>query len=393
MAQIGTTWEDASEIVSGLIITNKIASSSASSESLFPPYNELVRFYQEGNTEPETLIQKAGIGIFQSSVNSIQNLDGTGTLDWLAILEETRQRYQMGNRLERISKKLKRGEYIDGAEIRHVANQFGQGKTGRVSLDQIDASEVPFILTGYKPLDCHLGGIPTVGMIVVGGNPGIGKTTWAINVTAEFVKKHPDKKVAFYSLEMMLPEIALRFNEITNLAKEEKGRILINCDPLSASEIIADASAITNLGLIVVDFMDFVVRGELSESSMSTAYLTLAIGSKQLSAPLIALAQFSYKYHGGIPKPTDIRWSKSAEILAWMQIMLYSPSKDYYSQQDKLPTMDGIGYMVIWKVRGGFRKHRDESPGAIQMPFDGTKGWGWWQDHYVNGKWFSLKNI
>ena len=393
MTRIGITWEEASEIASGLVITGKVASSAVQSESLYPPYNELVKFYQEGNKEPEVLIQKVGIGIFQASTNAMHSLNGASSLDWLGILEETRQRYQIGSRLEALSKKLKRGETIDGTEIRHVANQFGQGKTGRISLDQIDAQEVPFILTGYKPLDRHLGGIPVTGLIVVGGNPGIGKTTWAINVSTEFVKQNPDKKVAFYSLEMMLPEIAMRFNEISDIPIETQKRLLINCDPLNSSEIIADASSIDNLGLIVVDFMDFVVRGDLSESSMSTAYLTLAIGAKQLGVPIITLAQFSYKYHGGIPKPTDIRWSKSAEILAWMQIMLYSPEKDYYSEDDMLPLIDNIGYMVVWKVRGGFRKHRDESPGAIQLPFSGTKGWGWYKDHYVSGKWFSLKNI
>jgi hypothetical protein len=391
--KIGITWEEASEIASGLVITGKVASSAVQPESLFPPYNELVKFYQEGNREPEKLIQKAGISIFQASTNAIHSLNGASALDWLGILEETRQRYQIGSRLEVLSKKLKRGECIDGTEIRHVANQFGQGKSGRTSLDQIDAQQLPFVETGYAPLDRHLGGMPITGLIVVGGNPGIGKTTWAINVTSAFINHHQDKKVAFYSLEMMLPEIAMRFQEVSDLSNENKKRILINCDPLNAHEIISDASAIDNLGLVVVDFMDFVVRGELSESTMSSAYLALAIGAKQLGVPLIALAQFSYKYQGGIPKPTDIRWSKSAEILAWMQIMLYSPEKDYYAEDTLLPIIDNVGYMVVWKVRGGFRLHREESPGAIQLPFSGTKGWGWHNNHYVSGKWFSLKNI
>lgn len=391
--QIGVTWEEASEIVSGLVITGKVASSTVQPESLYPPYNELVKFYQDGNKEPENLIQRAGIGIYQASTNAIHSLNGSSALDWIGILEETRQRYQIGSRMLTVGKKLQQGKTVDTTEIRHIANQFGQGKTGRVSLDQIDDTQVPFITTGYKPLDHHLGGIPITGMIVVGGNPGIGKTTFAINVASSFLLEHPKKRVAFYSLEMMLPEIAGRMKSITTLPKEDQKRMEVNCDPLNASEVIADASSIDNLGLVVVDFMDFVVRGDLSESTMSTAYLTLAIGAKQLGVPLLALAQFSYKYAGGIPKPTDIRWSKSAEILAWMQIMLYSPEKDYYGGQTVLPSIEDIGYMVVWKVRGGFRKHRDDSPGAIQLPFDGEKGWGWYKDHYVNGKWFSLKNI
>jgi hypothetical protein len=36
-------------------------------------------------------------------------------------------------------------------------------------------------------------------------------------------------------------------------------------------------------------------------------------------------------------------------------------------------------------VRGGFRKHLDASPGAIQIPFRGDKGWS-----NKEGRWYSL---
>jgi hypothetical protein len=77
-----------------------------------------------------------------------------------------------------------------------------------------------------------------------------------------------------------------------------------------------------------------------------------------------------------------------AKVLAWMQLMLYRPAEDTHAEKDaeKLPIISDIGYIIAWKIRGGFRKHKDESPGAIQLPFDGETGW-----NMELGKWFSLK--
>jgi hypothetical protein len=42
--------------------------------------------------------------------------------------------------------------------------------------------------------------------------------------------------------------------------------------------------------------------------------------------------------------------------------------------------------MITWKVRGGFREHVNDCPGAVQIPFRGDKGWS-----DKEGRWFSLK--
>ena len=73
-----------------------------------------------------------------------------------------------------------------------------------------------------------------------------------------------------------------------------------------------------------------------------------------------------------------------------MLIMLYNPEKDFYEENEKekeiLPIMEKTAYMIVWKVRGGFRQHPDDSPGAIATGFTGSKGW------FTNkSKWFSLK--
>lgn len=116
------------------------------------------------------------------------------------------------------------------------------------------------------------------------------------------------------------------------------------------------------------------------------------IGAKQLHIPIILLSQLSYKYQGGLPHPDHLRYTSLAKALAWMIIMLYNPSSDFYEEDsgvaDMLPIVEDKAYMILWKVRGGFRKHINDSPGAIQIAFRGDKGWG---DKTSERSWYSLK--
>lgn len=383
---------EASEIVSGLTITGKISPNAVRSDILISPYDELVKLYKSGMKEPEELIEKAGLNPVMAALESVKNLNGLSGADWLSILEITSMKHNVGVRMEKLGKKLQRGDDVDSVEIRHIANQFGKGKTGRTALSAIESSQLPFIETGWKPIDTHLGGIPSVGLVVVGGNPSVGKTSFMGRLAISFVKKHPEKRVGLYSLEMILPEIAGRLREISNMSKDTEQRIEVNSDPLQAEEILADASGIDNLGLLVVDFADLMIRGEVTEGKMAEIYRTLAIGSKQLECPVVLLSQLSRSYKGGIPRPENIRWTSMAEILAWMLLMLYRPADDFYAEdensRDQLPVISDVGYIIAWKVRGGFRAHKDDAPGAIQLPFDGEKGWS-----IGSGKWFSLKNL
>ena len=68
--------------------------------------------------------------------------------------------------------------------------------------------------------------------------------------------------------------------------------------------------------------------------------------------------------------------------------MLYNPSADFYEEKDAtvLPVVENAAYIIAWKVRGGFKKHPDDSPGAIMTGFKGSKGW-----YGEKSKWFSLK--
>lgn len=379
---------DVSEIVAGLALKNRIAVNSIRPEILMPPYDEIIRELKAGNIEPENLIEKIGLSPVQACLDAEKSVNGLGSANWLQILEQSYLLYNTGQQLEKVAKKMSQGDAPDVAKLRHLVTQFETGKTNRVPLSQIEGMDVPFIETGWDVLDEHLGGFPVVGLIVVGGNPGVGKTSFMAKLANKFAKKHKDKKVGIYSLEMILQEVAMRFREVEHLEPEDEARIEINENPLTASEIVADASQIENLGLVVIDFADYMVRGEISESSMGEIYRTLSIGSKLLRCPVVLLSQLNRNYSGGIPRPYHIRYTSLAEILGWMILMLYNPSNDFYDEKDAavLPVQEKTAYIIAWKVRGGFRKHPDDSPGAIATGFSGNKGW-----YSDKSRWFSLK--
>jgi len=206
----------------------------------------------------------------------------------------------------------------------------------------------------------------------------------------KFAEHHTDKKVAVFTIEMVSSELKMRFNEVGKISEDVEDRILLNDFPVSADELVNKAATIDNLGLICVDFIDMMIR-ENSEAEYSKAYLTLANASKRLRCPIIVIAQL-VKYSGGLPKKKHLRYSRMAEAFPSMILMLYDPSTAWSSDEDKedtvLPIVNGRAYILCWKVRGGFRNHLDESPGAIQMTFRGDKGWG---GDEKNSRWFSLR--
>lgn len=386
------TWESSSEIVCGLVIEKKLAPHSVRAEYLFPPYNEIVEKIQQGECI-EDVITKVGINPIQVAKDASHSLNGLSSANWVKILEGKAVLYDAGIKLEKFGKKAQKGEEIDWPLLNFISAKAQEGRGGNfTSLSDIEAMEIPYKKTGFAGIDVHLGGLPIVGQVLVGAPPGTGKTTFMADLSGCWVKEHKDEYVADFTLEMMASELKMRFKEIIKLTADEMSRILVNDEPfLTPEDIIAKCSTIKNLGLVCVDFADLLVNGETTESSMAHIYRTFMLGAKKLGCPIVVLTQLNRSYSGGVPRPHHIRYTGLAEALAWMILMLYNPSKDWFSEkgdndEELLPTLKNRAYIVAWKCRGGFRVHKEDSPGAIQLPFVGEKGW-----HPINtGKWFSL---
>ena len=382
---MASTWLENSEVTFGLILTNKLSLSVVRPELFHIPYNDGIKMLKTGSPK-EDVIQGIGIDAYQTAVHAAECVNGASSLDWLSILEKSSVLYDAGSKLEKYSKKLQRGEDIDWSQLTSIANR-AQTNVGScfTPLSEIEESELTFIETGWQAFDEHIGGIPEVGLIIIGGNPGVGKTTCMAKLATSFATKYPDKIVSIFSIEMVLKEIATRFKQIEDIPKETADHLWMNDEPVTPEEVINKSATVDKLGLVLVDFADLMVRGDTSESAMAHIYRTLALGAKQLHCPIILIVQLHRAYKGGLPRPHHIRYTGLAEKLAWMILMLYNPSQDWFEGEEEtiLPVVDGKAYMLIWKIRGGFRKHKDESPGAIMLPFRGDKGWGsnnssWW---------------
>jgi replicative DNA helicase len=385
-------WQDTSEVVAGLILDKRLSLNAVRPEIFYGEFRNLIKYMKEGTIEPETLINKVGLDPFQSAIEAAKTINGVGDMaDWTVILEQSAVEYDAGVRLEKEGRRMQMGESADWSKIKDIVSKAQEGiGSDFVPLSEVEAGKIPFTPTGWKPIDVHLGGLPSVGMIVVGGSPGVGKTTWMVKLASNFVKRHPKKRVAIFSIEMVLEELAGRFADITNLKKEDASRIMLDDTPVTPEQAINKAATIDNLGLMITDFADLMIRGETNESSMAHIYREYMIGAKELRVPNVLLSQLNRKYQGGIPRPHHIRYTSLVEALAWMLLMLYNPSNDFYAEDDEaseaLPIIEERAYMVAWKVRGGFRKHKNDCPGAVQIPFRGDKGWS---DR--EGRWFSLK--
>jgi replicative DNA helicase len=351
-----------------------------------------------GTTATEDLIERVGLSPVQASLEAVKSMNGLGDKNWVKILEDTAMNYDAGAKLEKFGKRLQQGDNVDWAAIKTISHNAMENTGGDfISLSEIEAGEVPFKETGFTAIDEHLGGLPIVGQVIVAAPPGTGKTTFMTGLASCWVKKNPMDSVAIFTLEMMKAEIKLRFNETSNLSIEEQGRIQINDAIISPEEVVSKASTIENLGLVCIDFADLLIKGETTESTMAHIYRTFMLGAKQLGCPVVLLSQLNRGYSGGIPRPNDIRYTGLAEALAWMILMLYNPSTDWFGEEDtqnnknnkNLPIREGTSYIICWKSRGGFRKHKDDSPGAIQLQFKGERGWR------TNdaGRWFSLRKL
>ena len=73
-------------------------------------------------------------------------------------------------------------------------------------LEELAKRKSNSINTGYKELDESLGGFKPGELIIIAGRPGMGKTTFAINLIKNMC--YANKRVAMFSLEMSESSLA-----------------------------------------------------------------------------------------------------------------------------------------------------------------------------------------
>lgn len=221
------------------------------------------------------------------------------------------------------------------------------------------------IPTGISTLDEVTSGLNRSDLIIVGARPGMGKTSFALNI-ARNVAMLQNKTVAFFNLEMSREQMVNRLLSsearvsskklrVGNLSADEWGRISVASSALCQAPMYLDDTAsitvpemkarlrrIKDLGFVVIDYLQLMhsarrIDNRVQEVSEITR--SLKIMAKELNVPIMVCAQLSRstekKGENHRPALADLRESGSIEQDADQVLFLYR--NDYYKNENQDP--------------------------------------------------------
>lgn len=381
----------------GLILTGKQSVIMFNPEKFYGKYAQALADYKKGATKEELVI-KYGEALIQSAEYAAKSVNGLGTeLNWVEIQDKAYGAHIIAEELKKAQRYAETGETEKLADSlrRCMSTQTATQKLRSVLASEISNDYEPFLKSGSRSWDKHIGGIPNVGVVILGAKTFTGKTTVAISLMANFLDEHPDREILFVTLEDMNEGWKARANVILGAKGEEFWkRIRVMEFAGNVSEIIEEAARHTKVSMIILDYIDYLTT-ETNLSSYSEIYKTMSTGAKSLavnnefrSMPVFILAQFGKTlYKGGVPTANALPFA--GEQFTYQLCMLYHADGDWFSEDDEngyeLPAEKGFGYLIFWKVKNG-RPHDGEFPGAIKVPWTGRTGFNLSSE----GQWYSL---
>lgn len=240
------------------------------------------------------------------------------------------------------------------------------------------------IATGFKEFDAVTNGLQNSDLILLAARPGVGKTSFAMNIVTNAAVKEK-KKCAIFSLEMPITQIAQRALcsvASVNMARALKGELDIDewksiwvaKKQLAEAGIYIDDSSMNTpmsilgkcrrlkreqgLDLVMIDYLQLMSSGKdrvesrQNEVSEMTRYLKIA--ARELDVPIIVLSQLSraVEQRKGDHKPqlSDLRESGSIEQDADIVLFIYKP--DMYNDVEN-EDGPGICTLSVAKHRNG----------------------------------------
>ena len=249
--------------------------------------------------------------------------------------------------------------------------------------DPAQRSQFIGIPTGISALDEVTSGLNRSDLIIVGARPGMGKTSFALNV-ARNVAVQQNRVVAFFNLEMSREQMVNRLLSTEarisgyklrsgNLTQDEWTRLTMTASNLCNAPIYLDDTAsitvpemkarlrrLPNLGFVVVDYLGLMHSATKTENrvqEVSEITRSLKVMAKELNVPIMVCAQLSRgpeKQANHRPALADLRESGSIEQDADQVLFLYRP--EYYSTGDQDPTVSAgpnVAEVIVAKNRHG----------------------------------------
>lgn len=231
--------------------------------------------------------------------------------------------------------------------------------------------------TYFKAIDNYLIGMGEMDLVLVGARPGMGKTSFCLNIATNVATK-TKKTVAIFSLEMSASQLVMRMLSSEAMIDSYKLRTADLDDKdwehlgqaatvLSQTDIlIDDTSGITatgmkaklrrvkNLGLVIIDYLQLMQSDKHSDNrvqEIGDISRALKLMAKDLKVPVITCAQLNRGTEGRTDKTpmlSDLRDSGAIEQDADIVMFLY---RDSYYEND--PSKDNVASCVIAKNRHG----------------------------------------
>ena len=285
--------------------------------------------------------------------------------------------------------------------IRQGRNTQGLEPLSKILVDVFDrlqelsmaGAEVPGMATGFVDLDRTLTGFHPSELILLAARPGMGKTSFALNILLH-AGKYSGKTVVFFSLEMSREQLANRlisseafldnkklmtgklsaddWDKVT-LASSSLAHTTIYIDDnpsLSVADMNAKCRRVDNLGLVIIDYLQLMqssgsgrsYAGENRQQVVADISRALKIMAKELNVPVICLSQLSRAVESRTDKRpilSDLRESGAIEQDADSVMFLYR--EEYYNQNTE---EKGIAECIVAKNRHG-------ETGAVKMQWIG----------------------
>ncbi len=242
--------------------------------------------------------------------------------------------------------------------------------------------------TGFSLLDTITSGLNKSDLIIIAARPGMGKTSFAMNIATNVARRN-DKDVVVFNLEMSKEQLATRILSTEALVEssalrngrisgEEWVRLATSAGFLSTVPMYIDDTAsmtvqqmkakllrVKNLGLVVIDYLQ--LMGSTSRSDNRVTVVSeitrqLKVMAKELNVPVILLSQLSRAVESRNdkrPMLSDLRESGSIEQDA--DIVLFLFREAYYNKESQ---QQNVSECIVAKNRHG-------ETGTVQLIWDG----------------------
>ena len=274
---------------------------------------------------------------------------------------------------------IRRGKEVQGLQrINEIIIQTFDRLDMLNSQNSKDYKGIP---TGIGDLDRVIMGLNRSDLILLAARPGMGKTSFALNIAGNVAIKEK-MKVAFFSLEMTKEQLVsrmlstegmvsgknLRTGELT---EDEWMRLIEAGDVLSKTQIYLDDTPgitvpemkaklrrLNQVDLVIIDYLQLMSSAKRIDSrvqEISEITRSLKIMAKELNAPVITLSQLSRASEQRAdhrPVLSDLRDSGSieqdADIVMFLYREGYYPSSEIEEGDNK-----NSGECIVAKNRHG----------------------------------------